>query len=127
MNIEQRDSGIFVAEYPDPTVGITESSRFTRRGYTVITVLECLKGQPLDDYAYGLIESLRPSAVRVSRGEIKTDAWTWRVTVMLKEEPPGTNIIDEVFQEVEIGLPDGVNNGHEFRIAMHKRGVEVHA
>lgn len=78
------------------------------RGYTVLEVLPMLKGRPWDDFALGVVHSLRPSHLRVVQGGIQLDAQTWRVTVWLNKDGQTIKRID---QEVEVGLPDGYENG----------------
>jgi len=46
-------------------------------------------------YALG---ALRPSAVRISRGELHTDAMTWRVSVVVDEN----DVIEDIEQEVAV-------------------------
>ena len=69
-------------------------------GYTSITMLQFLKGQPWDDRARNLVHALRPSSVRTSTGSLNTDAETWRVTVMLSSD---RKTIRSITQEVEVG------------------------
>jgi phage tail protein X len=83
-------------------------------GYMALPVLPQLIGRKWDAVALGLVHALRPSAVRVTRDEETTDAVCWRVTVRVG----GAGRIEEIYQEVEVGLPDGVNNGHEMRLAL---------
>lgn len=68
-------------------------------GYTSIPMLTFLWGQPWDDRAKNLVHALRPSSVRTSKGELKSDAETWRVTVMLDAD----NCIRSITQEVQVG------------------------
>jgi hypothetical protein len=79
-----------------------------RLGYLSIEVLTFLNGQPWDDVARAFVHALRPSEVRVSTGELKSDAKLWRVTVMVDRE---SRIIG-IDQEVEVVLPDGFPHGH---------------
>ena len=74
------------------------------RGYTSIDVLPELTGVPWCNLALAFIASLRPCGIRVSRdGSVTTDAWPWRVTVLLAED--GT--IERIYQEVQIGYGCG--------------------
>lgn len=84
---------------------------FPARGYTSIPVLEFLKGREWDDIALAFVHGLRPECIRVTRGEQTCDSRTWRVTVIINED----NIIEEITQEVSVGLPDGIDNGYELR------------
>jgi hypothetical protein len=86
-------------------------------GYMALPVLPQLVGRKWDAVALGLVHALRPSAVRVTRDEETTDAVCWRVTVRVD----GAGRIKEIYQEVEVGLPDGVNNGHEMRLALRDK------
>jgi hypothetical protein len=81
---------------------------FNSRGYLSLKVLPFLDGCAWDEIALGFIHSLRPSFVRVIRnGCTHMDSWCWRVTVYLDS----AGLIESVSQEVEVGLPDGVNGG----------------
>jgi hypothetical protein len=82
-----------------------------RIGWLDVDVLPDLVGRKLDEAAFGMIHSLRPSIIRVSRGEVLCDAWPWRVTVWVT---PDDRII-EITQEVEVGLPLGVQHGGHLR------------
>lgn len=68
-------------------------------GYTVIPVLPELVGTPLCDLAYCWLAALRPSAVRVTRGEFNTDAMPWRVSITVDEN----DVITDIEQEVTVG------------------------
>lgn len=83
--------------------------------YTTIKVLEFLVGRQYDEIAKAYIRALRPSAVRVTDGGVKCDSKTWRVTVILDRE---TKAIWEISQEVEVDLPDGIDNGWELDCAL---------
>lgn len=80
-----------------------------RYGYTSIKVLEFLNGRPWDDIALAYVHALRPYAVRVVKGGETCDAVQNRVTVYVDAD----NIITGMRQEVEVWLPDGVENGHD--------------
>lgn len=72
----------------------------TGYGWCVLPVLHFLWGRPWDDAAKNCLRSLRPSSVRTSRGEIKSDARCWRVTVYLTED----DRVERIDQEVEVEL-----------------------
>jgi len=80
-----------------------------RRSYLSIPVLTNLTGHPWDEIAMGYVQGLRPSSLRVVKGEETTDAQTWRVTVYLDDQ----DRISEIRQEVEVGLPRGISCGAE--------------
>jgi hypothetical protein len=83
---------------------------FPNRGYTVVPVLHFLRGKMWDEVAIGYVQSLRPSYVRViTDGTIDLMAISWRVTVELS--PSGG--IRQITQEVQVGLPAGINCGHD--------------
>jgi hypothetical protein len=86
------------------------------RGYTVIEVLPKLKGKPWDEVALGYVHALRPSQLRVVQDGIQLDAQTWRVTVWLNKD--GLTI-SRIEQEVEVGLPEGIDHGHALDCALH--------
>ena len=85
----------------------------SRYGYTSIRVLPDLENRPWDDVAKAYLRALRPSAIRevIEDGEIKSDAKLWHVTVYLTS----SNFVRLIEQEVEVELPDGVENGHALR------------
>lgn len=70
------------------------------RGYTLIDVLPFLWGKKLDETTLNFIHALRPSSLRITRGEVTCDAMTWRVTVIVDED----DIVEKIEQEVEVGL-----------------------
>jgi hypothetical protein len=86
----------------------------TCTGSLSIKVLEFLKGKPWNDVALGFVHSLRPTSIRVTDGTIKLDARPWRVTVTVDEK----DIIQEITQEVVVGLPDKVAHGSALRDAL---------
>jgi hypothetical protein len=69
-----------------------------------MAVLRELYGQPWDAKAMNLIDTLRPSYVRVT----STDGRPWRVTVVVNE----LGLIKSISQEVTVGLRGGFENGH---------------
>jgi hypothetical protein len=77
------------------------------RGFTVVPVLSFLTGHRLDDVVGAYVSGLRPSAVRISHGEIKLDARLWRVTIYVNE----ADFVMGIEQEVEVLLPEGCENG----------------
>lgn len=83
--------------------------------YTVIPVLEFLKGRPYDDYAKAYIYGLKPSSVRVSTGWIKCDARVDRVTVYV-EDYNGLLRIERIEQEIAVAFPFMMNGGELQRV-----------
>ena len=91
-----------------------------RNSFTVITVLPDLvnldieKDKGLID---GLMHWIKPSTIRyVERDECETtDAQIGRVTVRHVKGK-----IVRIEQEIQVALPEGINNGHEFGIALRK-------
>ncbi len=94
---------------------------FSHRGYTSVEVLPFLTGRPWDDLALAYVHALRPSTIRVTTGGCKANAQTWRVTVFI--DTLKSNLIRSIEQEVQVGLPDGVRNGHALDLAL-KYGVD---
>lgn len=91
------------------------------RSFLSIRVLEFLNGRPWDDLALNLVHSLRPSSIRVTTGEVKCDARTWRVTVYVSKD----NIIQKIRQEVEVGLLGDLKNGSDLDGKFLDRGVDL--
>jgi hypothetical protein len=89
-----------MVRYPD---------RVNRISYSSIKALEFLNGRAWDDIALAYVHALRPSAIRVTRGEETMDSVLWRVTVYVDER----DTITGIRQEVEVWLPEGVENGHD--------------
>lgn len=85
-----------------------------RQGYLCISVLEFLRGQKWDEVALGYVNALRPSSIRVTKGECTCDARTWRVTVHVNF----LNRIERIEQEVVVGLPKEVTHGHALSHAL---------
>ena len=88
---------------------------FENIGFSCLPVLPALVGKKWDCIALAFVHSLRPSAIRVIvyDGCGTLDAWDWRVTVYLNVDMT----IRRIEQEVEVGLPDGITNGHSLSIA----------
>lgn len=83
---------------------IPESDCF---GYTCIKVLPFLYGKKWDEVSLAFVHTLRPSYIRVIEGCEKLDSMLWRVTVRLNDD----KTINQIEQEVEVWLPDGVAHG----------------
>jgi hypothetical protein len=68
-----------------------------------------LEGKPWNALTAAFVRALRPSAVEVLDADTpeKTDAFLWRVRVHLTE----AGSIRVIEQEVEVDLPEGVENG----------------
>lgn len=81
---------------------------FPCSGVAVIHPLEFLHGAPWDDLALAWVSALRPSRVRVISDAEQCDSQVWRVTVYVSD---GT--ITSITQEVSVGLPISVENGHD--------------
>lgn len=96
---------------------------YNNRSYLSITVLPELTGLPLSDLILGYIQGLRPSTLRIIDNDIDgfmtCDGRLYRVTVFLEK-----GLIKEIEQEVEVGLPDGIKNGHELATKRKKYGNE---
>ncbi len=82
---------------------------------TSIDVLPALIGKPWNDIALGYVHGLRPSSIRVGDGCVKANSQRWRVTVVVSDQ----NVIKSIKQEVEVGLPAGIDNGHELNLALN--------
>ncbi len=70
----------------------------TYGGYTTVDVLPELIGLPLSDLVYAWLMSLRPSSIRITRGEVHCDSRTWRVTVTVDDK----DVITAISQEVQV-------------------------
>lgn len=91
-----------------------------RRGFATLPVLEFLCGSPWDDFALCWLQALRPSKIRVTRGEETTDAIPWRVTVQVNAD----NRIESIYQEVEVGLRKKDRYGHDLQAELDRREVQ---
>lgn len=78
-------------------------------GFCVLPVLPYLIGRRWDDIALAFVSSLKPESIRVTQGETKTDAITGRVTIYVDQN----YLIQEIFQEASVWLPDGVEHGDD--------------
>lgn len=101
--------------YTKHLVAYDRENSFDARSSIDIAVLDVLTGKPWDDIALAYVHALRPSSIRVTKGEMTLDCNRWRVTVVIDDD----NIIKEITQEVEVGLPDGIEHGEHLRIALH--------
>lgn len=104
------------ARYIDPQGAIvpTGDTRPLAWGYLRITVLPELTGKPWGEVALGYVYGLRPSMIRVVRGEETTDGQPWRVSVYVDSG----DRITHIDQAVDVALPDGISNGMELREAL---------
>jgi hypothetical protein len=75
-------------------------------GYTTLAVLPQFIGKRLDNSLFAYLHALRPSAVRISYGEVTCDSKPWRVTVII-EKRDGVDYIQDITQEVSIGCGSG--------------------
>lgn len=111
---------------PDP-IGYEQylgagGSRYNREGargigWLSIKVLQNLWGRKLDEAVMAFVHGLRPSVVRISEGGLHADACCWRVTIWVKKVKR-TLFVREIFQEVEVLLPEGVSHGDALREAL---------
>ncbi len=85
-----------------------------------LKVLQELWGRPWDQCALNFVHALRPSGIRVTRGEIKLDARTWRVTVYLEDDD---RTILRIEQEVAVGCV-GAQHGYGLRRYVLGQGPE---
>jgi len=108
---------------PEPPEGYEGAYRWPMSmGYTSIPVLQQLWGTPWCNAAANFLPALRPSCVRVTTGEVTTDAVGWRVTVYLDAHEN----ISRIEQEVEVGLV-GFRNGQDAAnyLEGHHRALEA--
>jgi hypothetical protein len=92
----------------------TQGKRYEQpasRGYGYIDVLSFLIGRPWNEIALAYVHAVRPSSIRVIKGEETTDSQVWRVSVYIDHK----NIIEKIKQEVEVALPNGICSGYELR------------
>lgn len=68
--------------------------------YACIHIFPQLVGETWNDRILGILHAARPSAIRVTTGEVHTDAKQWRITVLVNED----SVITAIEQEVEIAL-----------------------
>lgn len=85
------------------------------RGFQSIEVLSFLKGKKWDEIALAYVNAVRPSCIRVTTGMCTMDARIWRVTVFVDEQ----DVIKDITQEVEVGLPEGISHGEHLSHALH--------
>lgn len=91
---------------------------FDSHSWTSVDVLPFLIGKPWDNVALAFVHGLRPSSIRVTQDSVTLDSRVWRVTVYVDSN----NIIEKIRQEVEVGLPDGVEHAGALRDAL-KYGI----
>ena len=90
---------------------------FPRQGFLVLGVLKFLEGKEWNEVVMAFVQSLRPSYVQVIEfGQpVYTDARPWRVTVYLAA---GNSLVSRITQEVIVGLPRGIDNGHALELTL---------
>jgi len=89
----------------------------TERGYTVLEVLPQLVGVRLCNLVMAYVTALRPSTVRITRGEVTTDAWPWRVTIFVDEN----DVVTKIEQEVNVAYSCGSDIDECLRAVKEKR------
>ncbi|MGE8452783.1 MAG: hypothetical protein ACN6OP_19615 [Pseudomonadales bacterium] len=87
--------------------------------FTTVRVLPELYGLPVNDVTLLHMEALKPTCIRMSTGEIMSDAHLGRMTVML-DTKSGTEVIEYIEIEVAIPLIPPFNNGHQIWVALDK-------
>ena len=83
----------------------------------MIPVLQQLWGLPLSDLVLAYVAALRPSAIRVTGGEVKCNSHVWRVTVFVD----GNDVVTRIEQEVDVLYSCGAEVGECLRAARDKR------
>jgi hypothetical protein len=106
-----------LVETPDGPLeedGILPYAESNRTGFLVMEPLGVLVGRPWDGVAMGMLQSLRPSRVEIVKAGqgTKLDTCLWRVRVYLEED---NQTIERIEQEVQVGLPEGIENGHDLK------------
>lgn len=115
LNVGWDELQVISEPVPDPLTIDYHSSHMVRfkpfqaRGWTEIDVLPELIGKKWGPIPLGLCHVVRPSSIRVTTGETKCDASTWRLTVYVDKD----DIIQSLHQEVEFGGTDEVGSGYE--------------
>lgn len=88
-----------------PFIGRGENFPSIFNGHTVMDVLPHLIGLPLNDLIFAWLPAVSPTRVRISYGEVTTDAWPGRVTIILNRY----KLIESITQEVYVALGSGSN------------------
>lgn len=90
-------------------------------GYKTINILPELIGRQWDEISLGYVHAFKPSCIRVipHNGMMTLDAMSRRVTVELNEQKR----IKRINQEVEVMLPENIQNGEHLDIAM-EHGID---
>jgi hypothetical protein len=104
-----------VLNLPDPEPIPWDPMKY-RLGYVVVEVLTQLKGRLWDSISRSLVESERPTVVRVLNYGVEPslDSVWWRVTVYLDEG----GLISKCEQERKVPLPNHVPDGRTMRFMM---------
>lgn len=115
------DNSCYETDQADKFLGChgSEVSKLKAHSWSVIRQLEFLSGQPWNNLALNYVMALRPSAIRVIRhgGMMTADAYTWRVTVFLRED---NRTIDRIEQECNVGSI-GANCGHDLQLKLKQQ------
>lgn len=96
--------------------------QFTRASFAIIPVLPFLNGQPWDELALAFVSMLNPYYIRVTSGELTTDAISPRVTVFMNED---NLTIRKIELENKVWLPETIENGSALMRAANARGLAV--
>ena len=100
---------------------VYERDKTSSRVWNSIPVLEFLKGRVWDEISLAYVTAMRPSSIRVTRGECTCDSWPWRVTVTVNSD----DVIERISQEVEFEVcPSGVIGRHS-RLKICRVSVRV--
>lgn len=91
-------------------------------GYMTLPVLPFLWGRDWSPLEAGFIHSLRPTKVRFTEGEIKSDTVPWRVTVYFAKD---TSRIIRIEQEVEVGCSSGAQHGADLHRLAGEQGIKL--
>jgi len=82
-------------------------------------VLSHLVGLPLNDLIFAWLPAVKPNIVRISYGEVTTDARPGRVTIYIDKN----KIITGIEQEVNVALSSGYNIDTVTREARKEAGL----
>lgn len=79
-------------------------------------ILQFLRGLKWGEIPLAYVHAVRPSSIRVTKGEVTCDSRKWRVTI----EVDKNDIIREITQEVEVILPENIQHGYHLQNELNR-------
>lgn len=69
----------------------------------------------MDQLSLAYVLSFGPTEIRVTYGELKANATVGRITVIVKDDSKGILIIEHIWQERKVPIPEGCRHFADLR------------